>query len=238
MKGIYLIHSIHLYNKNMSQFIRKVFFYSMDDEILKRMVTEQKAIDWSTYFLLSGLDKRHESLIKEVSASRGANMKHYMVAHLMTLSDPGLLPQLSSDIESKVSSLNESHVDLVNQNWKYGGGSLGYRYLKHLINHYPSGCITDKHGQPVSWVLLYDHQALGVMYTLPEYRGQGLAKALVNCMSRRLYAQGYPVYCYIAEGNTASHSLCTSMGFTEDPQYRAAWYKINSELAGPCDSLV
>lgn len=31
----------------------------------------------------------------------------------------------------------------------------------------------------VSWCLEYEYGALGMLYTLPEYRGQGLAKAVV-----------------------------------------------------------
>uniref|UniRef100_A0AAY5K3J6 Glycine N-acyltransferase-like protein n=1 Tax=Esox lucius TaxID=8010 RepID=A0AAY5K3J6_ESOLU len=225
-------------NKHVTEFIRKVSFFATDDEILKRMVTEGNAIDWNSFFLISGSDIKHEAMLKEVSSFHGVSMKKYVLAHLMTLSDPSLLPQLNSDIESRVSILNGSHIDLLNKNWKFGGGSLGYRTIKHLITHYPTGCITDDQGQPVCWILLYDYHAMGMLYTLPEHRGKGLARALVNSMSRRLYAESFPVYCFIEEGNTMSHSLFTSLGFTEDPQYRAAWYQINYKLAGKWASRV
>ncbi|KAG7270878.1 hypothetical protein CRUP_012373 [Coryphaenoides rupestris] len=55
------------------------------------------------------------------------------------------------------------------------------------------------------------------------HRGKGYAKAVVSCMARKLHAQGFPVYCNIEEENTASYRLFKSLGFIEDPSYRAAW---------------
>ncbi|KAK6328391.1 hypothetical protein J4Q44_G00003690 [Coregonus suidteri] len=101
--------------------------------------------------------------------------------------------------------------------------------IRNMIRHYPSCCVLDAESQqPIAWVLIYPSCAMGMLYTLQEHRGQGLAKALVSSMSRRLYAQGYPVYCFIEEENTLSYSLFTNLGFTEDPQYRAAWFDFNS----------
>ncbi|KAL1004805.1 hypothetical protein UPYG_G00050830, partial [Umbra pygmaea] len=134
------------------------------------------------------------------------------------------------DIESRVSYLNESHIDLVNKTWKFGGDGPGYRTIEHLICHYPTCCITDDQGHHVCWVLMYDDCAAGIMYTLPEHRGRGLAKALISSMSRKLHAQGYPVYCFVDEGTTVSYSLLVSLGFTEDPQYRVGLYQVSSKL--------
>ncbi|KAL0964822.1 hypothetical protein UPYG_G00329470 [Umbra pygmaea] len=159
-------------------------------------------------------------------------MKGVFKLRHLTLPDPSLLPQLNRDIESRITSLNESHIELVNKAWMFGGDGPSYRTIKHLISHYPTGCITDDQGQPVCWMLLYDYCAMGMMYTLPEHRGQGLAKALVISMSRRLHAQGYPVYGFVEEGNSVSYSLFRELGFTDDPQYRAGWYQFMSKLAG------
>ncbi|TRY96124.1 hypothetical protein DNTS_015945 [Danionella cerebrum] len=130
-----------------------------------------------------------------------------------------------SDLESKVSVLNESHADLVNKTWKFGGDDKGYSYILNLIQHFPTCCITDDNHQIVSWVLLYDYCAIGMLYTLPEYRGKGYAKSLVARMATHLHSQGYPVYCFIEEFNHPSYNLFTSLGFTEDPSYRAGWYE-------------
>lgn len=134
---------------------------------------------------------------------------------------------LYSDVESRISSLDLSHVDLVNRTWKFGGNKKGCSIIKNLISNFPSCCITDDQGQPVSWVLMYDYCAMGMLYTLPEHRGKGYAKVLVSAMAKRLTAEGYPVYCFIEEENVVSYRLFKNLGFIEDPSYRAAWFELN-----------
>uniref|UniRef100_A0A8C8EPT3 GCN5-related N-acetyltransferase Rv2170-like domain-containing protein n=1 Tax=Oncorhynchus tshawytscha TaxID=74940 RepID=A0A8C8EPT3_ONCTS len=165
---------------NVTEFMKKVHFFCMDEEILKRMVTEENAI------------------------SDAVNMKGFTLVQLMMLPDPSLLPQLNIGIELRVSSLNESHIDLVR--WGLAGGALYVPPGKQL---------------PKLWFLSFSRNVVN------RNRGQGLAKALVSSMSRRLYSQGFPVYCFVEEENTLSYNLYTNLGFIEDPQYRAAWYQFN-----------
>ena len=134
---------------------------------------------------------------------------------------------LHSELESRISTLNLSHVDLVNKTWKFGGNKQGYSIVTNLISNFPSCCITDGQGQPLSWILVYDYCALGLLYTLPEHRGKGYAKVLVSTLAKRLHAEGYPMYCFIEEDNEVSYRLFTDLGFTEDPSYRAGWLEFN-----------
>lgn len=41
-------------NKCALQYMKKVTLYCTDGQFFKRMVTEENAIDWSTYFLIGG----------------------------------------------------------------------------------------------------------------------------------------------------------------------------------------
>lgn len=132
-----------------------------------------------------------------------------------------------SELESRISSLNLSHVDLVNKTWKFGGDEKGYRTIENLISNFPSCCITDSQGQPMSWILVYDYCALGMLYTLPEHRGKVYAKIVISTLAKKLHAEGYPVFCYIEEDNVLSYKLFKNMGFIEDPSYRAAWLEFN-----------
>ncbi|KAM6916079.1 glycine N-acyltransferase-like protein 3 isoform 2-T2 [Xenentodon cancila] len=118
-------------------------------------------------------------------------------------------------------------TDLVNKTWKFGGNEKGYRNIENLISNFPSCCITDIQGQLVAWLLVYDYCAMGILYTLPEHRGKGYAKVLISTMARKLFSEGYPVYCFIEEDNKASYNLFKSMGFVEDESYRAAWFEFN-----------
>ncbi|XP_043111022.1 glycine N-acyltransferase-like protein 3 [Puntigrus tetrazona] len=207
-------------------FLKKVTVYSTDEEALRAMLEVEDAIDWSTNFLIGGCDARHSPMLKEVAASRGVGIKIFSFVHLMALTESSHLPELiTSDLESRLSVLNESHAYLVNKTWKFGGDDKSYRNILNLIRHFPSCCITDENNEPVCWVLVYDYCALGMLYTQPEHRGKGYAKALVTIMAKRLHSQGYPVFCFIEESNPLSYKLFKSLGFTEDPSYRAVWHE-------------
>lgn len=97
-------------------------------------------------------------------------------------------------------SLDESHICLVSQTWKFGEDKVAARMICNMIANLPS-----------------------LLFTLPEHRGKGYAKVLVSNMAKRLHTQVYPVYCFIKEENVVSYSLFKYLGFTEDPSYRKAW---------------
>ncbi|XP_023281663.1 glycine N-acyltransferase-like protein 3 isoform X1 [Seriola lalandi dorsalis] len=219
----------HRENKHALEFRKKVAYYSTDEQILRKMLTEQDAVDWSSSFLVGGLDISHAAMLKEVSSEREVNNRCFTLVNLLYLPDSShvLVPKVDSELESRISSLNLSHVDVVNKTWKFGGDEQGYNTIKNLISNFPSCCITDDQGQPVSWILVYDYCAMGMLYTLPEHRGKGYAKVLVGTMAKRLHAEGYPVYCFIEEDNVVSYRLFKNLGFTEDPSYRAAWFEFN-----------
>ncbi|MBN3309322.1 GLYL3 protein, partial [Amia calva] len=226
-----------LKNKKSADYMKKVTLFSTDGQSLKRMLMDDSAIDWSTYFLIGGLDDRHATLLKEVCVTRQVPVQLFTQVRLMTLPDPSRLPGLDinrtmlfsllGDTASRISSLNESHIDLVNKTWKCGGSAQGFRNIQKLITNFPSCCITDDQGNPISWVLVYDYCALGLLYTLPEHRGKGYAKILISTISKSLRAQGYSVYSFIEEENKVSYRLFKGLGFTEEPAYRAVWFEFN-----------
>ncbi|XP_024660435.2 glycine N-acyltransferase-like protein 3 isoform X2 [Maylandia zebra] len=215
-------------NKRDLNFMKKIAYYSTDEQSLRKMLTDENAVDWSTYFMI-GLDVSQAPMLKQVSSDRRVNHKVYTLLHLLYLPDANHLhmPVVDSELESRISSLNLSHVDLVNKTWKFGGDEKGYRKIENLISNFPSCCITDSQGQPVSWILVYDYCALGMLYTLPEHRGKGYAKIVISTLAKKLHAEGYPVFCYIEEDNVLSYKLFKNMGFIEDPSYRAAWLEFN-----------
>ncbi|XP_014193591.1 glycine N-acyltransferase-like protein 3 [Haplochromis burtoni] len=216
-------------NKRAPNFKKKMTYYSTDEQSLRKMLTDENAVDWITYFMIGGLDVSHAPMLKQVSSDRRVNHKVYTLVHLLYLPDTNHLhmPVVDSELESRISSLNLSHVDLVNKTWKFGGDEKGYRTIENLISNFPSCCITDSQGQPVSWILVYDYCALGMLYTLPEHRGKGYAKIVISTLAKKLHAEGYPVFCYIEEDNVLSYKLFKNLGFIEDPSYRAAWLEFN-----------
>lgn len=113
--------------------------------------------------------------------------------------------------------------------WKFGKNDGAVRMIRNMIANFPSCCVLDAEGKPVSWILTYASCAIGMLYTLPEHRGKGYAKILVSSLAERNHAQGYPVYCFIEEENTVSYRLFANLGFTEDPSHREVWFGFNDD---------
>uniref|UniRef100_A0A8C1TM98 Glycine N-acyltransferase-like protein n=1 Tax=Cyprinus carpio TaxID=7962 RepID=A0A8C1TM98_CYPCA len=176
-------------------------FSKKDEVCLRDLLAHSDVIDWKMFFCLAA-ELHHEKMLEVVAINRGVPMKKEAVCYMLVLRDPSKLLHLSS--------LNESHLELVNRSWKFGCEDSKLM-IKNMILHFPSCCVLDSDNQPVAWILTYASCAMGMLYTLPEHRGKGYAKALVTIMSKRLHSQGYPVYCFIEEENHLSYSLFTSL---------------------------
>ncbi|KAL3972228.1 T-cell acute lymphocytic leukemia protein [Sarotherodon galilaeus] len=212
-------------NKRALNFMKKMAYYSMDEQSLRKMLTDENAVDWSTYFSIGGLDVSHAPMLKQVSSDRRVKYKTDILVHLLYLQDTNYLhmPAINSSGIS-ISSLDESHIGLVNQTWKFGKDDVAVAMIRNMIANFPSCCVLDAERKPVSWILTYPSCAIGMLYTLPEHRGKGYAKILVSSLAKRNHALGYPVYSFIEEENAVSYRLFANLGFTEDPSYREAWF--------------
>ncbi|XP_059929355.1 LOW QUALITY PROTEIN: glycine N-acyltransferase-like protein 3 [Gadus macrocephalus] len=224
----------------------RVLFFSKDEQILSTILKEHDVVDWTAS--LSFADSRSNLRTTQVTVNVNVrlsfsyrNRQHlfstverHILSKRQQLQEPMPCACITfdrtehSEDHFKISSLNDSNVELVNKTWKFGGHEDVGRHIKKMIGNFPSCCIIDEYGQPVSWIILDDFCTMGgMLHTLPAHRGKGYAKALVSCMARKLHAQGFPVYCFVEEENAVSYKLFTNLGFVEDPSYRAAWWDCN-----------
>ncbi|MCI4376780.1 hypothetical protein PGIGA_G00192410 [Pangasianodon gigas] len=209
---------------------KEVCIFTKDETSLRSILIRTDIFDWKQYLCLS-VDLCHKEMIKSVAVNRGVpDIKNY-VCQLMTLQDPS---NLTTDrLPLQVSSLNESHIALVNSTWKFGMGEFSERFIRNMIMNFPSCCVLDSEGRPVSWILTYASCAMGMLYTMPEHRQKGYAKALVTTLAKKLHSEGFPVYCFIEEENQPSYRLFTSLGFTADPSYRVTWLECDQACNTP-----
>ncbi|KAM6916593.1 glycine-N-acyltransferase-like protein 3 [Xenentodon cancila] len=165
-------------------------------------------------------------IVKAVALENNAPCHKLAVCHMMILEHTSMLPSVDRH-GITLSSLDESHKDLVSKTWKFGKNQGSVRMIRNMLANFPSRCVLDAEEKPVSWILTYPSCAMGMLYTLPEHRGKGYAKVLISCMAKKLQARGYPVFCFIEEENKVSYQLFKSMGFTEDPSHRETWCGFN-----------
>ncbi|KAM9476917.1 glycine N-acyltransferase-like protein 3 isoform 2-T2 [Clarias gariepinus] len=203
--------------------------FTKDETSLISILIRMDIFDWKQFLSLSG-DLCHKEMMNSVALNRGVpDIKNYEY-HLLTLQDASNLK--SERVSLQVSSLNESHIALVNSMWKFGMGQFSESFIRDTIMNFPSCCVLDSEGQPVLWILIDASCAIVMLYTLPEHRRKGYAKALVTIFAKKLHSEGYPVYCCIEEENKASYRLFTSLGFTADPSYRVNWVVCNQASIG------
>ncbi|KAF3842266.1 hypothetical protein F7725_024217 [Dissostichus mawsoni] len=187
--------------------------FAIDEAILEDIIRKSNVLDWNQ-FICIGINLRHMEIFKAVASEKGVSSSQLAVCHMMILKDVSNLPSIDSPGIS-LSSLDESHVGLVNQMWKFAKNKEAVRMIRDMLANFPSCRVLDAEGKPVSWILTYASCAMGILYTLPEHRGKGYAKVLISTMAKRLHAQGYHVYCFIEEENETSYKLFKNLGFTQ-----------------------
>ncbi|XP_047668169.1 glycine N-acyltransferase-like protein 3 isoform X2 [Tachysurus fulvidraco] len=210
--------------------IKNVCIFTKDKSCLMNILTRTDVLDWKQDMILS-VDLQHEAMIKAVAANKSVPINKTVVGHLMRLQDPSKLKVERSSFQ--VSSVKESHAALINSKWELGRGERTEPLIRNMIRNFPSCCVLDSEGRPVSWLLSYPSCAMGPIYTLPEHRQKGYAKALVTILAKKLHSDGCPVYCFIKLENQPSYRLLTSLGFTRDLSYRNAWLYFNQASMTP-----
>ena len=99
--------------------------------------------------------------------------------------------------------------------------TLSIPRFKHCISVGSVGVFTDTTPPLlISWAIRdLIHGAIHHLYTLEEYRGRGLASAVVREMSSRIQDEGQVPFCYILVGNDASVALFKRVGFVEQGRF-------------------
>eukprot|EP01027_Heterolobosea_sp_BB2_P000050 GEZU01000065.1.p1 GENE.GEZU01000065.1~~GEZU01000065.1.p1 ORF type:complete len:337 (+),score=80.76 GEZU01000065.1:75-1085(+) len=66
-----------------------------------------------------------------------------------------------------------------------------------------------------SWSVLRADYSISSLYTFEQYRGQKLARRVVQALSMKLIQEGLVPHCYIVRGNTASEKCFAGLGFEQ-----------------------
>ncbi|CAM5119151.1 unnamed protein product [Eretmochelys imbricata] len=135
--------------------------------------------------------------------------------------DPSTMPEIRSvlDLSVRLSSLDISHADLLNETWAFGGNDNTRMYLANLIRHFPCVCLLDAAGRPVSWIITDPFGIMTHGYTLLQHRGRGYIQVLLNVMAKQMHTWGYPSYCHVAVDNYPMQRLQERQGFQCQPNW-------------------
>ncbi|ULQ59196.1 GNAT family N-acetyltransferase [Brucepastera parasyntrophica] len=93
--------------------------------------------------------------------------------------------------------------------------------VQHIYLLYSGGCPLAKAGTNALG-LFWDQ--LGGVYTLPQYRGQGLATALVSHLVRKRLVLGRKVVLFVKVLNPAAKKVYEKIGFKTDAGFRISYF--------------
>ncbi|XP_072291690.1 glycine N-acyltransferase-like protein 3 [Eucyclogobius newberryi] len=124
---------------------------------------------------------------------------------------------------TSLSSLDESHVDLIYETWN-SIEPKREQDVRNMIKNFPSCCLLDSRGRPLSWIITNFYGAVGMYYTHPDHRGKGYGRLMNIDLVRRLRPEGLRVFGFAEENNKASLRVCQVIGYTVDPLYRQVWF--------------
>lgn len=91
-------------------------------------------------------------------------------------------------------------------------------YIRHFVTTNPSVGVYDTRVEPphvVSWALSNNVGDIHHLYTLDEYRHQGLAATVIRRNTNELLANGYTPFTDIIEDNVRSCALFKACGYSE-----------------------
>lgn len=113
-------------------------------------------------------------------------------------------------------SLLPCHVSVLASYWGAALSGSSY-FISHCISNYESvGISTDANPpQLVSWAIRYPDGPIGHLYTLEEYRGRGLASAVMREMCCKIQANREVPFCGTSTSNKIAVALFKKLGFTE-----------------------
>lgn len=111
----------------------------------------------------------------------------------------------------RLTYLSVADADLLNRTWSRGGNEQCLQYIANLISCFPSVCVRDDKGDPVSWSLTDQFATMCHGYTLPEHRRKGYSRLVALTLARKLQSRGFPSQGNVLDDNVASISLLKSV---------------------------
>ncbi|XP_004471242.2 glycine N-acyltransferase-like protein 3 [Dasypus novemcinctus] len=197
---------------NLDHYTNAYAVFYKDVRAYQLLLEEHDVINWDQVFQIQGLQNELYDVSKAVANSKQLDVKltSSKAVHFPPVST---LPDISSLMESspRLTYLSVADADLLNRTWSRGGNEQCLRYLANLISCFPSVCVRDDRGNPVSWSLTDQFATMCHGYTLPEHRRKGYSRLVALILARKLQSRGFPSQGNVLDDNVASISLLKSV---------------------------
>ena len=109
----------------------------------------------------------------------------------------------------RIESLKTEDAKTLAENSPYDQGE---EYALARIRNAPTAAIRIE-GELASYMVVHANGSIGMLHTMDQFRGQGLARVVVSALVEAQFDRGREAYCYIVEGNEASERVFEGVGF-------------------------
>uniref|UniRef100_A0A8B9R0L8 Glycine N-acyltransferase-like protein n=1 Tax=Anas platyrhynchos TaxID=8839 RepID=A0A8B9R0L8_ANAPL len=178
-------------------------FYK-EPQAYQELLENTNTINWGQIFQIQGIVLTCS--VKSVICSILRSVRHSFFFFLIYF-----LYSLRMDPKFTLAYLDISHSSLLNKTWSRGGNPRCEKYLANLICSFPSACVLDDKGYPLSWSLTDQFATMIHSYTLPEHRRKGFSRLVTTTLAKKLHSCGFPVQGNVLEANLPPVSLLKSM---------------------------
>lgn len=186
-------------------------FYK-DVKAFQGLLEEGDVINWDQVFQIQGLQSELYDVSKAIADSKQLDVKltSFQAVWLPSASN---LPDTSIVKSSppRLTYLSVGEADLLNRTWSRGGNEQCLRYIASLISCFPSVCVRDDKGNPISWSITDQFATMCHSYTLPEHRRKGYSRLVALTLARKLQSRGFPSQGNVLDDNMASIGLLKSI---------------------------
>nr|KAF6362878.1 glycine-N-acyltransferase like 3 [Pipistrellus kuhlii] len=197
---------------NLDHYTNGYAVFYKDVRVYRRLLEERDVINWDQAFHIQGLQSELYDVTKAVADSKQLDVK-------ITSSKAVILPPVSAPPDTsllrssppRLTYLSVADADLLNRTWSRGGNEQCRRYLSSLIACFPSVCVRDEKGRPVSWSITDQFATMCHGYTLPEHRRKGYSRLVALTLARKLHSRGFPTQGNVLDDNAASISLLKTL---------------------------
>ncbi|XP_055119900.1 glycine N-acyltransferase-like protein 3 [Symphalangus syndactylus] len=197
---------------NLDHYTNAYAVFYKDVRAYQQLLEECDVFNWDQVFQIQGLQSELYDVSKVVANSKQLNVKltSFKAVHFSPVST---LPDTSflNGPSPRLTYLSVADADLLNRTWSRGGNEQCLRYIANLIACFPSVCVRDEKGKPVSWSITDQFATMCHGYTLPEHRRKGYSRLVALTLARKLQSRGFASQGNVLDDNKASISLLKSL---------------------------
>ncbi|XP_007497581.2 glycine N-acyltransferase-like protein 2 [Monodelphis domestica] len=210
----------------LDQYTNTYHIFTKDLQKCKQFIEATEVIDWDQTIQIQGCQESLDESIRKIAASKSIQVEHLSnvlfvkdeIKQLATAESKCLtaMPEpkmFDRNQEFKLAPMSVSHAKLVNDNWELGLNEKSLNYVRRCIQNFPSFCLLNSEGDPITWSIMDQTGEIRMAYTLPKYRGKGAQTYLEIVIIQYLLKEKIPFFLHVAEKKKFLFNALLRAGF-------------------------